>query len=680
MDDFSQAPSYQVINDYGNYDDVLSSCPNWALIVIPLGRPVSYSRQYKKGIGNIVEGAYLRRTTPIIITDDCVNWSVSNSKESYIKSLTATLKPSSGLNYLSQDAVLPGDWLMGWGWTNPSDAKRVLDLIIKGRAANDVNDGLKFVGRVHAVRKHIAIIGEGKKAVTYTLQGIGFSELETSFYYDMGLANMSDSADRLGLLMTKLGLTFTDIANKEQLKAGELKDNSGYLIAQLVDLVLGSSAQKSRVNDAAKSEAGGILTAQASGKGIGADPRISSALVPSPQVNNEAPYSYLVPKTVGLLLGFPPEMASKASDVFGYADILQTVIGVQRYSTNNPDNACLPLDFFPIYDYSTLRGSRWTTDTVLKGTFLPVETSFVNRPLWQMLDQFCNKAINEKFTSLRLTPNGVLPTLVVRQIPFSTESIQNTDELPLTKFLNLPRWELDAKLINWLDVGRSNDTHVNLAHIYGVANTGGANFSLQQQMVLNAPIFDEVDIARSGIKGLMQTVNCHFTDQLQAPKGWMSAIADWSFGSQFTLNGTVQCYGIQSPIAEGDNLEIEDMVYHIEAITHSFSISPDGKKRFVTSMSLSNGMPSDQTGASLDFPRYPGFNNQSSTVSTTTTETTTTTDIQEDTFMGVKVGDETTSIETATTTTKQTKSSSTNTNGDNDIATSLDPGFTGESR
>jgi hypothetical protein len=619
-------------------------------------------------LGSIISGAYSRKTEPLIITDDCISWSISNTKNSNIKNLDVTLKPASGLNYLSQNALLPGDWIMFWAWNNQADADRVINNIRKCEAVNGQKDGLKFVGRVHSIRKRLSINpSTGIKNISYTIQGVGFYELETQFYYDMALADSAVAQQRLGLVMERMGLKFTEISNQEQLKSGKLKDNSAYLISQLIDLVLGSSAKQARVNDPAeKGFSGNSPTSKVEGLGI--DPRAKAALIPSPQVNKEAPYSYLVPKTVGLLLGFPDIMASKANDLFGYADIMQSVIGVQRYTP--AENLA---NFFPDFSKDS-RGSRWKTNIVLKGTFLPVYTSFVNRPLWEMLDQFCNRAVNEKFTSLRITPNGVLPTLTVRQIPFSSESIQETSEFPLTKFMNLPRWQLDPSLVTSLDIGRSDDSHVNLVHIYGEAATTAKNYSIQEQMLLNAPIFDEVDMARSGVRGLMQTVSCHFTDQLRAPKSWMNAIADWSFGSQFTLNGSVQCYGIQSPIAEGDNLELEDLVYHIESVMHFGEITPDGYKHFRTTLSLSNGMPIDQSDATLDFPRYPGFTNVLST-DAKEVEVITTLE-QPDTFGGIKIADESSSI---TVVTKETQTGTdTTTQGDDSIATSLDPGTSGD--
>jgi hypothetical protein len=65
------------------------------------------------------------------------------------------------------------------------------------------------------------------------------------------------------------------------------------------------------------------------------------------------------------------------------------------------------------------------------------------------------------------------------------------------------------------------------------------------------------------------------------------------------LNGTLECVGISEPIAVGDNLEFDSVVYHIEQIVHNASINPqNGMKTFRTTLSLSHGVSieSDSSG------------------------------------------------------------------------------------
>jgi hypothetical protein len=561
---------------------------------------------------------------------------------------------------------LPGDWIFAWVWNNGEDAERVLKAIRNVKPANKTMDGLKFVGRVHSVRKNIAMSGD-KRLVSYSLQAVGFSELDTAFFYDTALANTADVEKRLGQIMARVGLNFSEMCDQAQARAGSLKDNTAYLITKMIDLVLGASAQTSHVNDAAKES---IAIQRGSDKASGiSTPKSIENLIPSPQVSNEAPYSYLVPKTVGLLLGFDPDMASKAQELFGYADILQTLVGVQTYSKHGKSIA---EDFFPDLNSSQSLGSRWVTPIDLKGTFLPTESAFVNRPLWQMISQYNNRAINEMYTALKLTPRGILPTVVVRQIPFSSESIVPNPDFPLTTFLGLPRWDLSSSLIYSLDVGRSDTTHTNLVHIYGNADDFEHNQAMTLQMGRSPPIFDDVDIARSGLRADMEIINCALYDQIEQPEFWMKAVADWKFGSQYTLNGSVQCLGIQSPISEGDNIEIEEMAYHIEEVTHRWGISPDGQKNFTTALGLSNGIPIDQSEATPDFPKYAGFHNIP-VAGVERTRNISAVAQKEDVLTDTHAGDLISTPVTETT-------NETDTTGDSGSLTSLDPGIVGETR
>ena len=56
------------------------------------------------------------------------------------------------------------------------------------------------------------------------------------------------------------------------------------------------------------------------------------------------------------------------------------------------------------------------------------------------------------------------------------------------------------------------------------------------------------------------------------------------------MSGTINFVGIPQPIAVGDNLQFDNVVYHIEQVSHVAAISQDGKKMFRTTVVLSNGM------------------------------------------------------------------------------------------
>jgi hypothetical protein len=580
--------SYDLQSDYGADPDHVDIVPYWVIAVIRLGRPVSYNRHTHKSEGDIKEGAFTRKAEPLLLVDDVFRLQISDAKRSHVKTMTAQLRGE--LNLLSADSPQPGDWMLAWIVQGSDKLAALLPRIKKLDACNGWADGLKFVGRVHDVFKDFQTAPQGgQKSSTYTLQGLGFAELDSEFFYDVNLATAAAVSGDLSKFLAQIGFDFRDWSGIDG--AGDAKNNSGQLISTLIDVVLGKGVS-STVNQPTDDITAGTDTVDNLGTPV--KPQLSLA----PQATKEAPFAYLVPRAVGQLLGRDPSLASKGDGIFGYADIMETLIGVQQYAGHyHPDNLDLELS----------TSSRKVTDDALQGTYLPTQPSFANRPLWSYLQIFLNGEINEMYTSLRINEAGrVVPTLVVRQIPFSTEAAEEPKDMLLTRFMSLPRWKLPLTIVKGGRVGRSDSTRCNMMHVYGVAELGAANRSVTAQMVTNPPIFDLVDIMRSGIRGHMSTVNCTITDELKAPRGWMEALADFRFNSHLTLGGQIRAWGLQPPIPVGDNLEFDGVVYHIEALDHEVVLDRDGRRSWSTTITVSNGMPADQDGVDA-FPRYPGF-------------------------------------------------------------------------
>ena len=185
-------------------------------------------------------------------------------------------------------------------------------------------------------------------------------------------------------------------------------------------------------------------------------------------------------------------------------------------------------------------------------------------------------------------------------------------------------------MVKSMDIGRSNATRFNMAMVLGNADASAVKGQQAPaaQLVKKPPIFDTLDIARSGIRVWQKVVNCSIQDTQRPSSAWLSAIADWTFGSHLTLNGTIQCVGIQSPIAEGDNVEFEGVAYQIEDIEDRCSINLQGIKTYTTTLQLSNGMPVDQkTDYYFQFPRYAGFSKTWGSSTQTQVSTLTTHDV-----------------------------------------------------
>lgn len=575
---------YSVLQDFGDGADPtdLSSDPYWVVAVMRLGLPLSFSRAQMASVTkDLTQGALLRAEAPLVITDDCVQGQISGQKGGHTKSMNLSLKQTD-VNYLVE--LQPGDWTMCWLVNNRAARDSLLSRIARGEACNKFDDGLKFVGRIHNIRKlGDTDPGSGTKTAAYSVQAVGFSELDTQFFYDNSLASKDVLARDYGQWLTRIGIEVEALFG--QIDQDVQKDNINRIIPTLLDLIVGRGPSK---------QSSIIVDAATAGQTVQADP---SNL-------KEAPYSYVIPVMVAKLLGKTASDASKPASVLGYSDILELVQGVQNYSNRSGSQVFTP----DLSSDSTPQ--RRITPTPMSGTFLPFFPEFTNKPLWSVFQQYLNPTINEMYTALRVNSDGnVVPTIVLRQIPFTTNAFQPSDStIRFTRFLSLPRWQLPPVMVQRYDIGRSDATRINFVHVYGSSSYQTNAVAIQEQMVNSPPVKDDVDIIRSGLRPYMTTVECWVDDTVGKVQGdWMKLIADWTMGSHLTLNGSIESFGVQSPICEGDNLEFDGVVFHIEGVSHSFGISTEsGDKHWRTSLSVTNGMRAD-TDDNTDFPIYPGF-------------------------------------------------------------------------
>jgi hypothetical protein len=330
----------------------------------------------------------------------------------------------------------------------------------------------------------------------------------------------------------------------------------------------------------------------------------------------EGPYAYILPSAVGALINKVEK--SKPSGILAQADVLEVLYGVQNYTnttielkenediTKGGQDQNLGQLFSP--RGANHSGSRRYTGRRMLGTFPVVPPQFTDSSVWSILNQFLNPAVNEMYTCLRVNPDGfVVPTLVLRQLPFSTGMAKIS--APVTLYMDVPRWIADPILVKQADVGFSDSSRINFVHVYGdpgPANSPGAQSMASIQYVRNVPIHDDLDIARSGLRPYMTTVTCAAEDVQNGSAGvWMKILADIVMGGHLTLSGIVELHGVQAPICPGDNFEWEGVVYHIESVSHRCSLA-GFNKTFTTTLSLSHGLRNIYPAPSTDLELYPG--------------------------------------------------------------------------
>lgn len=555
------APLYQILSEFTEEKDPdqISTSPYWAVAVVRFAQPLTFSRSkmfagetstsYSKNSEDLI-----RERAPLIISSDVLQMQIDASKSNYTTSLSATLA-NGPLNYLYE--IQPDDWVFAWIVNNQAKFDDILARIRDGKAANNFDDGLKFVGRVQSIRKRLTQSADGHRTVRYQLNAAGFKELDASTFYDPALVKEEQS---LGQFLTEMNVELDDVFSDAGKSSHGLSTTK--LIPRLLKIMLGEGVPP----DAATF----------------GDVQIATGLTQTP----EAPYAFAVPPTALKLLG----QLNQHKTVPSVSDMLELVIGLQKY--HNASGANTPTRIFTPDGPDSSTNFRILNEKLL-GSFLPLPLNITGKSVWSLMEEFNNPACNEMYTALRVNPQGrVVPTIIVRQLPFSTPiAMEKGDPESLTGHLELPRWVAHPILINSMDIGKSDALHFNFIHFYGQASAEGG-VGATNQIIINPPIRDEQDIKRSGLRPFMQTVACSIDDTLNEPGEWMKIASDFYIGQQYALTGSCDMIGIAAPICPGDNFEFDDVVYHIESVTHACSIQ-NGQKQFNTTLNLTYGMRSD---------------------------------------------------------------------------------------
>lgn len=565
---------YDLAADYSENpsEGVISETPYWVLAVVRLDIPLSFDRDANKSVDKTVADVVApRKGEPtLIIISDCVQCMIHLEKGSPFKNLKAQLLP--GKNYMRE--ILPGDWLMAWMFYGQEKLESLVKRIKAGYPCNRFDDGLKFVGRVHSIRKSMMVErNSGIRSESYDLQGMGFAEFGYQSFYDPLLAQkqggLTEAYKRIGVSIQDM----MGVGGIETVKA----------IPQMFDLMLGRGLAK-------------ILTNPADMEQL----RIGTGL--------DSPVPAAVPTAVGNLLN-----KSSGKDVLPYSEICELHYGLQRYSGRSgvdttPANPQRYKIFLP--DGITKPGVQYQyTYKPVAGTFIPQPPDFSNKSVWAVLSQWVNPLVNEMYTALKVNPQGsVVPTLVLRQRPFTTPyfyqrmlsggTIANFIK-DVTPYHELPRWKISPSIIYNYNVGRSDAMRCNFLRVIGAAAFQQEAVGPSKNLVRSALPRDDLDTSRNGIRMQSLTINCGGQELPDGPHEWTEFASDFMIGQHLSMTGTISLAGVQAPIAEGDNCEVDETLFHIEAVTHSCQISRSGEKSFTTALSLSHGL--NATPAKSDY-------------------------------------------------------------------------------
>lgn len=196
---------------------------------------------------------------------------------------------------------------------------------------------------------------------------------------------------------------------------------------------------------------------------------------------------------------------------------------------------------------------------------------------------------------------------------------------------NLPRWQIDESILLGLNMSTNEASRVNFVQVwseslnsYNPSLTSGDKNELadseqnnlqiwkQAQLALGNYIIDNNDITRNGLRAAifntdfdLKTGTGNNSSVVTLAPFWAKIKADHLFNGHLKPVVSLECAGISAPICEGDNLEVRGVVFHIQSVNHSVSISPSGVKTFRTSLIGDNGIMAYSLENDKQVPVYP---------------------------------------------------------------------------
>lgn len=477
---------------------------------------------------------------PLVVENDCISVNVSLSKTNLTPKATLTLL-SGDLNYGT--AVSPGDFFMV-NIVNSSEKARELRIRAgREQPINRIGDGFKGIFKVNTVNKIVQTDpGTGQKILRYQVAGYGFTEWNNLVYFNPTIAS---DIKQQGLLYQM---------SKDLLEIIGNKVNVQEVLEKLPHIILG--------------------------KGI--DSNID--------INSVTKTPYLIPGVVFKLMGYRKDGEKKKG--INAIDLYKILIGVWG---NNISGTSVKDGFNPNYKE---KNSIQKTTKPLTGD-VPIQNSpLTGVRLVDLMKRFSNPLINEMYACYRVDRQSgyVLPKMIIRQKPFNTPHGIKKDngeyeKIDGTIFLQLPRWKISPNLIYSINVSKNDNLRFNVVHIMGTTGNpakDGTLLAFQDGEGENF-IADRDDIQVHGVRPYVQVCPFNWTN-LKLPNYWAKLCFDWVHGGHLRLNGTVDCVGIEDDICIGDNLELQNTVYHIESISHTAAISADGVKFFRTKLGVTHGV------------------------------------------------------------------------------------------
>jgi hypothetical protein len=506
------------------------------------------------------------RSNVVIVVDDILSLSINTGKGGPNHTLDAMLAPlGESKEYLQQFA--PGDYVMAWIVNGDSALDKLIKDLKDLKPCNQTDSGLKFFGQLMSITENFKIAQNGIKNTRFSLSAAGFNQYNAQIFFSPFIVPKDDT------------------------------NEAGFLFPKLFFKTLGDNI----VDNLYSEKEGGVLNIQKQIKAfhkllLGPGPTTSSGNNPLRSVNG----AFGVPTQVAKVLGRNVGNSSERT----FADLCAVILGVQKFNNSNQYGPLGPE--FVLEDSKTQGGNTygtyWQPDSdnyVLKGRKALRVSPTMGGTVFSLLQQISNPTINEIYFTLRPEPNSdgnLLPTMVCRQLPFVTHQTEDFGDLTYTKFFDLPRFMIPKEIVMEYSLSRNDALRLNSTMVRQDASSARPGL---QGMVDPIAIqfgnwaFDSNDIKRNGMRFYPVKIDQDIIalDKKESSKNirqYTAFISSIITNQHLKYTGSIQTFGIFDPICVGENLEFNDIVFHIEAVRHVYQVQ-NGLPIFRTSLSLSHG-------------------------------------------------------------------------------------------
>ncbi len=512
-------------------------------------------------------GAYVDLSRDhIIIVSDILSMHMSSDKNAQNGTMNATLAPDSDIDYLQ--LIGPGDYIFSWV-VKEEKLDELIEKIKKKSACNGIEFGLKFFGQVQTINESFNTTQNGFKTKRYSLSCASFNFYNGFIYYSPLISKIEGG---LGADAT-MTLAYMQKVDKDiQQDLADKKVDTQSHILRFHKLFVGAGP--------------GTLNKSA-------EDRTPNGL-------------FGLPQNVAYLLG--KNIKADNSADYTVADIMTVLLGVQDFTSDKKTGLIGPN--FKLENTKTKDGRSYglyyiPDDEIknLKGKKSIQIANISNQTIWNILKGMSNPSLNEMYTTLRMSPtenSEISPTLVCRQLPYNNNNVasEGDKKFPSTPFLTLPRFAIPAEIVMNYSLNRSNGARVNFLTVVmesniATAQNKGSSTAIQGTALIGAPLaFDPNDVKRHGARAMNYTIDQGYLDQsdtsLYFARSYTNFLTDVLKNMQLKYSGNIETQGIFEPICVGENLEFNDIVFHIESIEHSYQMSGN-IPTFRTSMQLSHG-------------------------------------------------------------------------------------------